>query len=58
MMIIISYLERVVAHLTDPYEMAIVTHALTLANSQAKEAAFNRLHSLRTENGTVSSLFH
>ena len=46
-----SFLERVVAQLTDPYEMAIVTHALTLANSQAKEAAFNRLHSMRIENG-------
>ena len=46
----INYLERVLSYLRDPYEVAIVTHALTLANSAAKETAFGRLHSLRREN--------
>ena len=46
----VNYLERVLSYLRDPYEVAIVTHALTLANSPAKESAFGRLHSLRREN--------
>lgn len=37
--------------ITDPYEMAIVAHALSLANSQAKETAFNMLHKMRRESG-------
>lgn len=35
--------------LKDPYEVAIVTHALTLANSAAKETAFGRMHKLKRE---------
>uniref|UniRef100_A0A0P5S381 Macroglobulin complement-related protein n=1 Tax=Daphnia magna TaxID=35525 RepID=A0A0P5S381_9CRUS len=46
----VNYLERVVSHLTDPYDVAIVTYALTITNSPAKEAAFNEMHNLRREN--------
>ncbi len=46
-----SYLERAVSRLTDPYEVAIVTYALTLANSPAKESAFNGLHKIKRESG-------
>ena len=52
-----SYLERAVSRLSDPYEMAIVTYALTLANSPAKEFAFNRMHKMRRESGkSISSI--
>ena len=48
------YLERVLSGLKDPYEVAIVTHALTLANSAAKETAFGQLHKLKRETGTFT----
>lgn len=35
--------------MTDPYEIAITTYALTLCNSNEKEFAFNRLQSTRLE---------
>jgi len=35
--------------MTDPYEIAITTYALTLCNSIEKEFAFKRLHSTRQE---------
>jgi len=35
--------------MTDPYEIAITTYALTLCNSIEKEFAFNLLHSTRLE---------
>ena len=53
----ISYLERVLSYLSDPYEMALVTYALTLANSAAKETAFGKLNSLKRENGLCCKTF-
>jgi hypothetical protein len=35
--------------MTDPYEIAITTYALTLCDSTEKEFAFNVLHSRRLE---------
>jgi A-macroglobulin TED domain len=52
-----SYLERAVSRLTDPYEIAIVTYALTLTNSPAKEAAFNGLHQTKRESGKFEFFF-
>jgi len=51
-------LERVLSGLKDPYEVAIVTHALTLANSAAKETAFGRMHKLKRETGNFNLLNH
>nr|CAH0103527.1 unnamed protein product [Daphnia galeata] len=45
----VNYLERSMSRLTDPYEVAIVTYALTLTNSPAKESAFNAMHKIRRE---------
>ncbi|XP_046648840.1 CD109 antigen-like [Daphnia pulicaria] len=45
----INYLERAISHLTDPSEIAIVTYALSIANSPTKEAAFYLLHSIKRE---------
>ena len=52
-----SYLERVMSHLTDPSEIAIVTYALSIANSPTKEAAFYLLHSMKREGGKFELLF-
>jgi len=35
--------------MTDPYEIAVTTYALTLSNSIEKEFAFKLLHSTRLE---------
>ena len=48
-----SYLERVMSHLTDPSEIAIVTYALSMANSPTKEAAFYLLDSIKREGGKL-----
>ncbi len=48
-----SYLERVMSHLTDPSEIAIVTYALSIANSPTKEAAFYLLDSIKREGGKL-----
>ena len=40
--------------MSDPYEIAIAAHALSLSNSPAKEAAFNKMHKLRRETGNTS----
>ena len=45
------------SRLTDPYEVAIVTYALTLTNSPAKESAFNAMHKIRREGGKFELLF-
>ena len=45
------------SRLTDPYEVAIVTYALTLTNSPAKESAFNAMHKIRREGGKFEFLF-
>jgi len=39
------YLERQLPSMTDPYEIAITTYALTLCDSIEKEFAFKLLHS-------------
>jgi len=39
--------------MNDPYEMAIAAHALSVTNSPAKEAAFNRMHQMRRETGNI-----
>lgn len=41
------------SQLTDPYEVAIVAHALTLTNSPAKEGAFGKLHGMKRETGNL-----
>ena len=45
------YLERVLDQLFDPYEIAIVTYALTIVNSPAKDAAFEKLDGLKNTLG-------
>ena len=45
------YLEKNIFEIRDPFEVAIVTYLLTLADSPEKDTAFSRLHSLRTEDG-------
>jgi CD109 antigen len=45
------------SRLTDPYEVAIVTYALTLTNSPAKESALNAMHKIRREGGKFAFLF-
>lgn len=47
----VSYLERELDSLHDPYDVALVAWALTKADSGKKEAAYNRLHSIRREEG-------
>ncbi|GAB6026185.1 hypothetical protein CHUAL_012396 [Chamberlinius hualienensis] len=44
-----KYLEKRVSAITDPYEMAIVTYALTLAGSVEGELAFLRLDRMKRE---------
>jgi hypothetical protein len=39
----VRYLERVLDLLFDPYEIAIVTYALTVVDSPMKDAAFEKL---------------
>lgn len=53
-MLYIRYLERVLHNIQDPFDIAIVTYALTLANSPAQEAAFGKLHSLRRTDGILN----
>ena len=45
------YLESVLQSLTDPHQIAMTAYALTLTDSQAKEAAFGKLHSIRRDAG-------
>lgn len=45
------YLERVLDQLYDPYEIAIVTYALTIVNSPSKDAAFEKLDGLKNTLG-------
>ncbi|KDR15355.1 CD109 antigen [Zootermopsis nevadensis] len=45
----VRYLEHQLSSLTDPYEIAITTYALTLCDSTEKEFAFNLLHSKKLE---------
>lgn len=52
--ICLSYLERELESLHDPYDVALVAWALTKADSGKKEAAYNRLHSKRREEGRSS----
>lgn len=52
---VLRYLQRQLNTLTDPYELAIVTHAFTWVNSAAKEISFGKLHSMRRENGNTPS---
>ncbi|KAK7085756.1 hypothetical protein SK128_008452, partial [Halocaridina rubra] len=50
----VRYLEKELKHLRDPYEVAIVSYALSEADSSEKEAAFNTLDRIkREENGLV-----
>ncbi|CAL4102803.1 unnamed protein product [Meganyctiphanes norvegica] len=44
-----SYLERELDNIRDPYEVAIVAYVLSKANSGEKEKAFNNLDRLKTE---------
>ena len=39
--------------LQDPYDIAIVSHALSISNNPAKETAFAKLHDIRRENGQI-----
>ena len=44
-----AYLEQFVYELEDPYQMALVTYALTVANSNQRTNAFVRLEAMRRE---------
>ncbi|XP_023346769.1 CD109 antigen [Eurytemora carolleeae] len=50
----VRYLERNLDHLTDPYEMAISAYALTVTQSSESEEAYNKLFSMRREEGGMS----
>ncbi|OQV18018.1 putative CD109 antigen [Hypsibius exemplaris] len=43
----VRYLERVLDLLFDPYEVAIVTYALTVVDSHLKDAAFDKLDQMK-----------
>lgn len=45
------------SHLTDPSEIAIVTYALSIANSPTKEAAFYLLDSIKREGGKLELFY-
>lgn len=45
----VRLLENKIKSISDPYEVAIAAYALSVTNSPAKEAAFNRMHQLRRE---------
>ena len=47
----VRYLERVLDLLFDPYEVAIVTYALTVVDSHLKDAAFEKLDGLKRSYG-------
>lgn len=47
----IHYLERKLPGVTDPYQVAIVTHALLEAGSIEAEVGFNKLDLLKREKG-------
>ncbi|KAK3858623.1 hypothetical protein Pcinc_035182 [Petrolisthes cinctipes] len=50
----IRYLERELVYIRDPYEMAVVSYALSVANSVEKEVAYNTLDLMkRQENGLI-----
>ncbi|GBO24580.1 hypothetical protein AVEN_31317-1, partial [Araneus ventricosus] len=52
------YLEKMLYSLRDakdPYEIAIVTYALTLVNSDDGEAAFNALDAKMRDSGELAS---
>uniref|UniRef100_A0A0P4XT60 Macroglobulin complement-related protein n=1 Tax=Daphnia magna TaxID=35525 RepID=A0A0P4XT60_9CRUS len=49
----VNFLERSISHLSDPSEVAIVTYALSMANTPTKEATFYLLHGMRRENGEM-----
>ncbi|XP_050698378.1 CD109 antigen-like isoform X1 [Eriocheir sinensis] len=50
----VRYLERELAYVTDPYDLAIVAYALSLANSVDKETAYGMLdRKKRKENGLI-----
>ncbi|XP_069981512.1 CD109 antigen [Penaeus vannamei] len=47
----VGYLERELESLHDPYDVALVSWALTKADSEQKEVAYNMLHRRRREEG-------
>uniref|UniRef100_A0A0P5QML6 Macroglobulin complement-related protein n=1 Tax=Daphnia magna TaxID=35525 RepID=A0A0P5QML6_9CRUS len=49
----VNFLERSISHLSDPSEVAIVTYALSMANTPTKETTFYLLHGMRRENGEM-----
>ncbi|XP_076046263.1 CD109 antigen-like [Oratosquilla oratoria] len=50
----LQFLERMLDSISDPYEVALVTYALTLGKSTEKEVAYNYLDRIkREENGLI-----
>ncbi|XP_059351436.1 CD109 antigen-like [Daphnia carinata] len=49
----VNFLERSISQLSDPSEVAIVTYALSMANTPTKETTFYLLHGMRRENGEM-----
>ncbi|KAK8389963.1 hypothetical protein O3P69_012881 [Scylla paramamosain] len=50
----VRYLEKELVYIVDPYELAIVAYALSLANSVEKETAYGKLDGKkRKENGLI-----
>lgn len=47
----VRYLEKKLPAITDPYQVAIVTHALLEAGSIEAEVGFNKLEQLKREKG-------
>lgn len=47
----VKYLERKLPRITDPYQVAIVTHALLEAGSIEAEVGFNKLDHMKREKG-------
>ncbi|CAG7731091.1 unnamed protein product [Allacma fusca] len=47
----IQYLESTLISMSDPYQVAITAYALTLTDSQSKEAAFDTLNKIKIDEG-------
>ena len=46
-----KYLERHLAKVTDPYEVAVLAYALTIAKSPEANAAYGKLLTIKREKG-------
>ena len=51
---LVRYLEYQLATLSRPYEVAVTTYALMIANSVERNVAFNKLDQMKRKVGTYS----